>query len=451
MAEANGNRPFRRLTPGSSVDYEPAWSHRGKIAFVRVLGGNHDIHTMNRDGSGLRRVTRTSAKDTSPSWSPDSQRIAFVRRGDVYTVKADGTALKRVTATGGLEPTFSPDGSKIAFSRGPARHREIYVGNAHDGRGAQRITSEPTDARDPDWQSAGHSPVIAGAGDIACDPMSRYFNGGWGVSTDCRQRHTSDQLLNMDLNRVVTLGDNQYSNGTLAKFHRSYEASWGTRRGLKRITAPSVGNHEYDTPGAAGYFDYFNGSGQFSGPAGDRDKGYYSYELGSWHVVVLNSNCRISGESGAVVGCGPGSPQHDWLANDLAAHPRRCTLAYFHHPRFALPPERFEDYFGVKPFWELLDAAGADLVLNGHAHTYERFAPMTPSGELDRERGIRQIIAGTGGKSLVPPRPGVPNREVADYTTYGVLKVTLRSGSYTWRLVPEAGAAFTDSGTTACH
>ncbi len=249
----------------------------------------------------------------------------------------------------------------------------------------------------------------------------------------------------MDLNKIITLGDNQYQEGTLSQFRQSYDSSWGAQWGLKSITAPSVGNHEYRTPGAAGYFDYFNGAGNFTGPAGDRDKGYYSYDVGDWHVIALNSACGYSGDGEAVPGgCDPGSPQHEWLKEDLATRSRPCTLAYFHHARFSSAEN-------VRPFWDLLYEAGAELAVNGHDHTYERFAPMTPGGQLDRDRGIRQIIAGNGGKSHGALNTGVPNREVANNDTYGVLKLKLHSGSYAWKMVPERGKTFTDSGTTSCH
>jgi len=431
-----------RVTRSAYRDYGPAWSSKQTIAFVRNVGGNHDIFTA-RPGAGRRRVTSRATHDSSPAWSPDSRKIAFVRSGDIYTINLATRALRRLTRSGGFDPSWSPDGTKIAFSRGPTRGREIYVMRA-DGRGVpRRVTAERGDALSPDWQSSGHDPVIAGAGDIACDPAGRYFNGGAGTKTLCRGQHTANRLLNMDLDKIFALGDDQYTKGTLSQFQQSYDSSWGA---LRTITAPSVGNHEYRTPSAAGYFDYFNGVDSAAGPAGNRDEGYYSYDVGAnWHVVVLNSACGYSGDGGTVPGgCDAGSPQEQWLRADLSANARPCTLAYFHHARFSSAEN-------VRAFWDALYDSGVDLVLNGHDHTYERSAPQTPSGELDRDRGIRQIIVGTGGKSHGALNSDVPNREVANNDTYGILKLTLRPASYRWEFLPEVGKTFADGGTTNCH
>ncbi len=163
-------------------------------------------------------------------------------------------------------------------------------------------------------------PVIAAAGDIACDPAEPGYNGGNGTAAACRMRDTSNLLVGAGYDAVLLLGDNQYLNGTLAAYQTSFAPTWGR---LKPILRPAAGNHEYQTPSATGYFDYFGAA------AGARSQGWYSYDLGTWHVVVLNSNCADVG------GCGPGSTQLRWLADDLAAHPRACTLAYWHHPRFS--------------------------------------------------------------------------------------------------------------------
>jgi len=164
------------------------------------------------------------------------------------------------------------------------------------------------------------SPVVAAVGDIACDPANPSYNGGDGTATACRMKATSDLLVGGGWSAVLLLGDNQYEDGALARYQASYDPTWGRVKGL---TYPAPGNHEYGTPGAAGYFAYFGAA------AGDPARGYYSFDLGAWHLVVLNSNCA------AVSGCGPGSAQEQWLAADLAAHPGRCTLAYWHHPRFS--------------------------------------------------------------------------------------------------------------------
>ena len=427
-----------RVTRSRHADYAPAWSSRGKIAFVRRAGGNDDIHVINPNRTGLRRLTYNAASDTSPAWSPDGKRLAFVRAGQIYVINSNRTGLKRLTRNGGSDPSWSPDGKRIAFSRGPRRSREIYVMNA-DGRRVRRIVAGLRDARFSDWQPTGHDPVIAAAGDIACDPGSPYYNGGNGTTNACREKDTSNLLLNTDLDAVLTLGDNQYEDGQLAKFQLSYEQSWGR---VKALTRPSVGNHEYLTEGAAGYFDYFNGIGSATGPAGDRDKGYYSFDVGSWHIVALNSQCDV-------VACDAGSAQETWLRADLAANPKRCTLAFWHHYRFGSGLRQNEQPVG--PLWQALYDAGADVVLTGHAHFYERFGPQDPNGVADPARGIRQFIVGTGGKNQRPFGSVVPNSEVLNTGTFGVLTLVLRPDGYTWNFVRAAGKAFTDSGSAMCH
>jgi hypothetical protein len=277
-------------------------------------------------------------------------------------------------------------------------------------------------------------PVVAAVGDIACDPADPGFNGGAGTATRCRQGATSDLLVGRGLDAVLVLGDIQYEDATLAKFMASYDPTWGR---LKAITRPAVGNHEYLTPGAAGYYSYFGTA------AGDPAKGYYSFDLGAWHVVVLNSNCA------AVGGCHAGSPQEQWLAADLAAHPDRCTLAYWHHPRFSSGPHGNDA--STDAFWRALYAAGADVILTGHDHVYERFAPQDPDGAVDPGRGIRQFVVGTGGKNLTSFPVVRANSEVRNADTFGVLEMTLRPSGYEWKFLPAAGGTFTDSGTAACH
>jgi hypothetical protein len=282
-------------------------------------------------------------------------------------------------------------------------------------------------------------PVLAGAGDIACDPDDPAYNGGAGTATECRQRYTSDILVNGAFTGVLTFGDNQYG-ATLAKFTVSYDASWGR---VKSITRPAAGNHEYNAFGADGYFDYFNGVGSFTGPAGDRDKGYYSYDIGAWHMVVVNSNCQQVG------GCGTNSAQYKWLKADLFATGASCVAATWHHPRFTIGPHGQENT--IKPIWQLLYDRNADLILQGHDHNYQRWAPLNPSGARDNVRGIRSFVVGTGGKDLTVPSRSNANVEAQQHDTYGVLKLALHATSYDWEFVPEAGKTYTDSGSTACH
>jgi hypothetical protein len=289
-------------------------------------------------------------------------------------------------------------------------------------------------------------PLIAAAGDIACDTSSEFFNDGIGVPGHCHQRATSDLLLATQPAAVLTLGDNQYHVGSLSDFNGSFDPSWGR---VKPIIHPQVGNHEYSTVGARGYFDYFNGPGAPSGPAGDRDKGYYSFDIGGWHLIALNSMCDHTDRGSAADGCAAGSPQEQWLRADLAAHRSSCTLAYWHTPRFN---SGFRGNSSTTlAFWEALYAAGADVVLNGDAHDYERFAPQDPHGNLDPARGIREFVVGTGGAFFTAWSSVKANSEVRQNQTFGVLTLTLGAGSFEWRFLPEAGGAFTDTGGGRCH
>jgi acid phosphatase type 7 len=278
--------------------------------------------------------------------------------------------------------------------------------------------------------SPGGDAVIYAAGDIACAP------GSAQTSTKCREMKTSDIIVRGGASRVLALGDLQYNSASLSNLRNSYDRSWGR---LKPITSPAIGNHEGN---ANGYFDYFNGTGVSNGPAGSRGKGYYSFDLGSWHLTALNSNC-------ARVACNAGSAQESWLRADLAAHPGACTLAYWHHPRFSSGHDG--DGTFMQDIWRTLYNAGVDVVLVGHSHNYERFAPMNANGGLDRARGIREFVVGTGGAFFTGISSARPNSEARQNNTYGVLKLTLLFGSYDWRFVPEAGKTFSDSGSQACH
>lgn len=281
-----------------------------------------------------------------------------------------------------------------------------------------------------------NDPVIAAVGDMSCDPSdSENYNQGRGTAGTCQMKATSDLVAGQNgLAAILALGDLQYDDGTLAKFQQSYEPTWGR---VKAITHPAVGNHEYLTPGAQDYYSYFGAA------AGDPGKGYYSFDLGTWHLIALNSNCQEVG------GCGFGSPQEQWLRADLAAHPAPCTLAYWHHPRWS------SAHYGNDPtysaFWQDLYDGGAEIVLNGHEHDYERFTPQDPFGVADEVYGVREIVVGTGGENLREFKVVQANSLVRSNNTFGVLALTLHPAGYDWRFVPVAGKTFTDSGAGACH
>jgi hypothetical protein len=268
--------------------------------------------------------------------------------------------------------------------------------------------------------------IILGAGDIVCG------TGSSGAA--CKQKETSDLLLAINSNRVLALGDNQYEIGALSDFQNFYAPSWGR---VKSKTSPVVGNHEYGTSNASGYFTYFGAA------AGDPAKGYYSYNLGSWHLIALNSNCSQVG------GCSSGSPQYTWLQKDLNASSAACTLAYLHHPLWSSSSYATS---AVKPLMQLLYDHGAELVLAGHAHNYERFARQDPNGNANATYGLREIVVGTGGRNFTSFSTVAANSQVRNAATFGVIKLTLASTQYTWQFVPIAGSTWSDGPfTEACH
>jgi len=289
----------------------------------------------------------------------------------------------------------------------------------------------PTPTKRPDKDShsskmAADSFTLVGAGDIAgCANLSG--------------AEATALLLDKIPGTVFAAGDLAYEKGTYEEFEECYQPTWGK---FKNRTRPAPGNHEYNGSSGSGYFRYWGKQ------AGDPEKGYYSYDLGRWHIVVLNTNCAVK-ELG---GCAAGSPEELWLHQDLAAHPNACILAYGHHALYSsgfFP--RHARHLELQPFWDDLYAAHADLFLAGHEHSYERFAPQDPRGRGDAEYGIREIVVGTGGRSHTLLGAPQPNSEVRNADTYGVLKLTLSPERYAWEFVPEAGKTFTDGGEGTCH
>jgi len=272
-------------------------------------------------------------------------------------------------------------------------------------------------------------PIVAAAGDIAC------ARGQAATATKCAQKRTSDLVPPADV--VLALGDNQYSSGSYPNYTASYAPTWGL---FFSITNPIPGNHEYGASGAAGYFQYFGAR------AGAKGKGWYSFEIGAWHVIAINSECnRLSGA------CRVGGAQESFVRADLAAHPNACTLAYWHEPRFSSGAAAVTHAAAMAPIWNDLYDANADLVLSAHKHAYERFAPLNKSGAVDSVRGMREIIAGTGGEDHAGGARKITGSEVRNNSTFGALKLTLHPTGYDWRFMPEPGKTFTDSGSTACH
>ena len=262
---------------------------------------------------------------------------------------------------------------------------------------------------------AESDPVLVGAGDIA----------SCGSSTD----EATAALIDGIPGTVFVAGDNAYDTGSAAEYAYCYDVSWGR---FKARTMPVPGNHEYVTPGASGYYGYFGAA------AGDPAKGYYSYDLGTWHIVMLNSEIDVRA----------GSPQEQWLRADLAGHPSACTMAIWHQPRFSSGAGHGSNP-AMQPLWQALFEFHADVIVNGHEHNYERFGLQSPSGAADTY-GIREFVVGTGGISHYGFGAILPNSQVRNGDTYGVIKFTLHPGSYDWQFIPVAGQTFTDSGTAPC-
>jgi hypothetical protein len=256
--------------------------------------------------------------------------------------------------------------------------------------------------------------VLVGAGDV----------GECGFGSE-----STAQLLDQLPGIVFAVGDLAYPNGSAADFRSCYEPTWGRHRDRTR---PVPGNHEYESPNAFPYFDYFAG---LAGPPG---RGYYSYRAGAWQIIALNSE----------VDPRAGSAQVQWLRTELASNPSNCTLAYFHRPLFTSGPNR--PNLDMRDLWRTLYEFNADVIVNGHDHVYERFAPQDPDGRPDQARGIRQFTAGTGGAHLYS-FVGVAANSESQASVYGVLMLTLLSGSYQWQFVPAGTAPFRDAGTAACH
>lgn len=333
--------------------------------------------------------THTRTAEPSPTATTTTTPSASLTSQPTSTVTPSPTATRTPTTTPTATPSRTPSGTPTVVP-----------------------TILPTD----------EAVVLVGAGDIAaCDSPG-----------DEATANLLDDLPGV----VFTAGDNAYPSGTATQFADCYEPSWGRH---KARTRPAPGNHDYGTPGAAGYFDYFGAA------AGDPTTGYYSYEMGAWQVVVLNTNCWEVG------GCHAGSPQEQWLRTELANSDTRCTLAYAHHPRWSSGLHGSMAY--VQPIWQALYDHSVEVFVAGHDHHYERFAPLDAGGRPDPERGVRQFVVGTGGNGHYPvaPTDRLPASEVVNDDTYGVITLTLHRDSYQWEFVPEAGQTFKDVGSGSCH
>ena len=380
-----------------------------------------------------------ACSDTSAPSATDTLSPSFAKGGQPKAVKSISVSPSSATvaagATAQLTATASPPGSATTFTwtssnTGVATVSSsglvtgVAAGSAtiSASAGGKTGTSSITVPGSPPPPPPPGSEVLVGAGDIA-------------VCGSTNDDATSNLLVGIS-GTVFTLGDNAYPNGSSSDYANCYDGSWGR---VKSRTMPTPGNHEYQTSAAAGYFGYFGSA------AGDPTKGYYSYNLGDWHIIVLNSNSACT-----TISCAAGSAQEQWLRADLAANTKACTLAYWHHPRFNSGAEH-GNLTAVGPFWNALYEYNAEIVLNGHEHLYERFAPQTPNAVADPTRGIRQFTVGTGGAALYSFSSTIqPNSERRNNTSYGVLALTLKTGGYDWQFVAATGS-FTDSGSGTCH
>jgi hypothetical protein len=380
-----------------SASFDPGWRTRSSSAY---LGG--EARSTTTPGATVRHRSTGTAMAIIASRGPD---------GGSATVYVDGL----IDAT-------------VSFAAATALHRRLVYERAWS-------TAETRVVEVVFEGSAGKRADIDGFLVANVPPTVTLVGAGDIASCSSSGDEATAALVESIPGIVFTAGDNAYSSGTAEQFANCYHPSWGRFRDRTR---PAPGNHDHGTAGAAGYFSYF---GAQAGPAG---RGWYAYDAGTWRVYSLDSDCAFVG------GCRGGSPQFEWLAADLAAHPKRCVLAYWHHPRHSSGPHGGSTVMGG--ILKRLYAAGADVVINGHDHDYERFAPATPDGLADPVTGIRQFVVGTGGASLYAVGPAIaPNSEVRDGSTYGVIRLTLGSDAYAWEFIPVEGGTFTDAGAGACH
>jgi Calcineurin-like phosphoesterase len=279
------------------------------------------------------------------------------------------------------------------------------------------------------------------AGDIACGTSDPDFNAGAGTAGHCHMKTTAKLNQQAAPAAVLALGDEQYNSGSASDFLASYDKSWGV---IKSITRPTVGNHEYGTSGAAGYFGYFKTASTGGSSCVSGCGGYYSFNLGSWHIVAINTECtRISGGAG----CAAGSPQEQWLKNDLANNANLCTLVFGHRPRWSSNSFASAD---IAPLVTDMYNAGVDVYVAGHSHSYERFSAQNASGAA-QTNGITEIVVGTGGSFYTGFATIVPHSVVHKSNIFGVVKMTLHPSSFSWSFVADSSTPFTDSGTGSCH
>jgi hypothetical protein len=445
------------LTASGAFDVTVEGNSNSNVRLFRLFDGSGSqvasVYRQNLSGQlGVQyggALFGTSGKIALNVWQTVALHVIVAGRGaSTVQVSLNGTQVyQATTASLGTAGVLTAQIGNSTASQPSA----VYVDNVALTTSAPASTPTPTSTPIPSTSTptptatptSASDPVVMAAGDIACDSTDASFNGGKGTAQACQQLATSSELTNTAA--VLPLGDSQYYAATLSQFQQVYNPTWGRK---KPSSHPTAGNHEYVTAGAAGYYTYF-GSAASPQDAGctANCKGYYSYNLGTWHIVVLNSECtRVGG------GCQAGSPQEQWLQADLAAHPTMCTLAYWHRPLFSSGASLGD--VAVHDLWVDLYNAHADLVLNGHDHDYERFAPQDPAGRADPTNGITEVIVGTGGNSHFSFNATAAHSVVRNNSTYGVLKLTLHPTSFDWQFLPDAqsgNGTFTEAGSQRCH
>ncbi len=412
VKDASGNTLTNRTVTWASSDSTIAPVNGSGLVTGKVSGGPITITATSESKSGTAAITVTTVPVASVDVTPSTATLqAYSTVQLTATVQdANGNPIEGAAVTWASDAPGVANVSARGSVAGLAPGTATITATSQGKSGSAVVTV----------QAATGPPVLAGAGDIA----------------DCSRasQEGTARVLDGIVGQVATFGDGAYPDGSLADYMNCFDPSWGRH---KARTRPSTGNHEYNhgsAAGAPGYYAYWGAA------AGDSGVGYYSYELGAWHIIVINSSLNMSA----------GSPQEQWLRADLAAHPATCTLAYWHHPRFSSGGNG--STVATQPIWQALYDNYADVVINGHDHDYERFAPQTPTGVLDTARGIREFVVGTGGNSLYN-WPGAPiaNSEVRSDVNYGVIKMTLWPTSYDWQFIPVAGGTFTDQGSALCR
>ncbi len=402
---ANGTYDFA-LVPASNdganfYSREATATTRRPELIVEVAVTGPPVATAPPTISGTAREGGTLSASPGSWTGADPITIAYQwRRCD--TTGAGCTAVRDAT------------GSTYALTATDVGKTMRVAVTATNGEGSSTATSAASAVVQA--AEAAADPVVAAAGDIA--------GCGWD-----RDERTASVLDALKPTAVLPLGDTVYEDGSAAEFRDCYQPTWGRHKG---ISSPVVGNHEYQTTRASGYFDYFGAA------AGDPAKGYYAFDLGAWRLYALNTNC-------SKVPCAADSTQEQWLRADLAAHPRSCTLAYSHHPRFSSAGSYTSVWALYKAFYE----ASGDVWLGAHQHLYERLARLSPSGALDAA-GVRNFVVGTGGASLFSFGSTITGSQARNNSTHGVLRLTLRPTSYDWEFRPTVGATYTDTGSDTC-